>query len=75
MDKRDLWLNSQVGTHDPDTIEGDVSNLYRTIFKLEKTFGDFPVVHDMVLQVSRISLFPQMEIFKVKVILESIIPF
>ena len=52
LEKRDLWLSSQIGTHDPEVIDNDVTNLFRTVFKLEKTFNDIPVVRDMVVQVS-----------------------
>lgn len=40
MEKRDLWLNSQVGSFDPDDIENEMGTLYRIVYKLEKTFSD-----------------------------------
>lgn len=42
MDKRDLWLNSQVGSFDPDEIDSDVSNVYRIVQKLEKQLAEKP---------------------------------
>ncbi|KAM7353017.1 dynein heavy chain at 36C isoform 1-T1 [Cochliomyia hominivorax] len=42
MDKYDLWMNSQVGSFDPDEIDNDVANIYRIIQKLEKQMGDHP---------------------------------
>lgn len=41
-DKYDLWMHAQVGTHDPDKIEEEVGNIYRTVLKLEKAFFDRP---------------------------------
>lgn len=40
MDKHDLWMHSQVGSHDPEQIDDTVGTLYRTVFKLEKHFSD-----------------------------------
>lgn len=54
LEKRELWLKSQIGTHDPDVIDTDVSNLWRTVYKLEKTFNDVPLVKDLVTQVKTI---------------------
>jgi len=61
LEKREMWLSSQVGTHDPDTIDLDVSNLYRTIFKLEKTFNDQPIPKGLVVEVKEL-----IEVFKEK---------
>jgi dynein heavy chain len=61
MEKSQIWLNSQAGTHDPEVIENDVMNLFRTVFKLEKTFNDIPVVKELVLQIKG-----QIEAFKEK---------
>jgi len=41
-----------VGTHDPENIETDVMNLFRTVYKLEKTFADNEIVRELVAQVS-----------------------
>ncbi|XP_035712381.1 dynein heavy chain 7, axonemal-like [Folsomia candida] len=51
LEKKEVWLNSQVGTHDPELIENDVMNLWRTIIKLEKSFGDVPLVKELVVQI------------------------
>ncbi|XP_053674809.1 dynein axonemal heavy chain 7 [Anopheles nili] len=40
MDKHDLWMHSQVGSHDPEQIDDTVGTLYRTVYKLEKHFSD-----------------------------------
>ncbi|XP_055588743.1 dynein axonemal heavy chain 7 isoform X2 [Uranotaenia lowii] len=40
MDKYDLWMHSQVGSHDPEEVEDTVGGLYRTVYKLEKKFAD-----------------------------------
>ncbi|PSN56752.1 Dynein heavy chain 7 [Blattella germanica] len=45
--KHDLWMNSQVGSHDPDEIDTDVGTYYRTIYKLEKVFTEQPAVHGL----------------------------
>lgn len=42
LDKRNVWLKSQVGSHDPEEIESDVGQFYRNVYKLEKVFTDRP---------------------------------
>ncbi|CAH1117610.1 unnamed protein product [Phaedon cochleariae] len=42
LNKHDLWMKSQVGTHEPETIETDVGTCFRNIYKLEKIFTDKP---------------------------------
>lgn len=42
LDKYDLWMNSKVGSYDPDDIDTDTGMYYRNIYKLEKTFADRP---------------------------------
>lgn len=51
LDKYDLWMNSQVGTHDPEDIETDVALYYRTIYKLEKVFSDRPATQGLATTV------------------------
>lgn len=52
MEKKDLWLSSQVGSFDPDDIESEMGNLYRTILKLEKSFSDRPLTKQLAETVS-----------------------
>uniref|UniRef100_T1GJH0 Uncharacterized protein n=1 Tax=Megaselia scalaris TaxID=36166 RepID=T1GJH0_MEGSC len=42
VDKHNLWMNSQVGTYEPEDIENDVSQIYRIVQKLERQMGDHP---------------------------------
>ncbi|EDW55574.1 GM17246 [Drosophila sechellia] len=51
MDKWDLWMHSQVGSFDPDEIDGDVSNFYRVIQKLDKQMGDHPITMQLIQDV------------------------
>jgi len=52
ISKRDFWMNSQVGSHDPDEISSSVGTYYQTIYKLEKVFADQPAVKDLSYSVS-----------------------
>lgn len=52
MTKYDLWMNSKVGSFNPDDIDLDTSNLFRNIYKLEKTFSDVPAPRDLTSTVS-----------------------
>lgn len=52
LDKRDLWLKSKVGSHDPEEIETDVGQYYRNVYKLEKVFTDRPATHGLATTVS-----------------------
>jgi dynein heavy chain, axonemal len=40
MDKHDLWMHTQVGTYEPESIDDTIGNLYRAVIKLEKQFSD-----------------------------------
>lgn len=51
MDKYDLWMNSQVGSFDPDEIDNDVATIYRIIQKLEKQMGDHPTTMILIKDV------------------------
>lgn len=72
MDKYDLWMNSQVGSFDPDEIENDVANLYRVIQKLEKQMGDHPTTMLLIKDVIFLThicfdtLLNYFELFKIK---------
>ncbi|XP_050461697.1 dynein axonemal heavy chain 7-like [Cataglyphis hispanica] len=37
LDKYDKWMNSMIGTYNPEEIDNDVANYYRVIYKLEKS--------------------------------------
>ena len=51
-DRLEEWLHSPVGTHDPDVIAQEVAATSRTVYKLEKTFGDVPAARNVVVAVS-----------------------
>lgn len=36
----DLWMNSMIGSHDPEEIESETGTAYRTAYKLEKMFQE-----------------------------------
>ena len=36
---------------DPDTVENDIGNYWRALYKLEKTFGDNPNAQDVAVKV------------------------
>ncbi|XP_028047400.2 dynein heavy chain 7, axonemal [Monomorium pharaonis] len=40
LTKYDQWINSTVGTYNPEDIDNDVATYYRTIYKLEKAFQE-----------------------------------
>lgn len=42
IEKRDLWLNSQVGSFDPEDISNDINAIYEVILNLEQTFEEHP---------------------------------
>lgn len=42
IEKRDSWLNSQVGSFDPVDITSDILNIYEAVLKLEPIFEDSP---------------------------------
>lgn len=52
VDKHNIWMHSQVGTHDPDIIKNDVETIYRIMLKLEKSFADRPTTHKLAGNVS-----------------------
>jgi hypothetical protein len=54
ISRHHLWMNSQVGSHDPEEISTDVDTCYRTISKLEKAFAEQLVVKDLTSTVSTI---------------------
>ncbi|KAK3894851.1 hypothetical protein Pcinc_001424 [Petrolisthes cinctipes] len=50
-DRLEEWLHSPVGTHDPDVISQEVAATWRTVYKLEKGFGDIPAAKNVVTAV------------------------
>lgn len=42
------WLNGPLTSINPDKVEGDISNYWRSLYKLEKSFQDSP----MALQIA-----------------------
>lgn len=42
IEKRDLWLSSQVGSFDPGDIANDIGIIYEVILNLEQTFEENP---------------------------------
>ncbi|XP_025831878.1 dynein heavy chain 7, axonemal-like [Agrilus planipennis] len=51
LNKYDKWMNSRIGTSDPEEIESEVTQIYRNIYKLEKTFQDRPATYELALTV------------------------
>lgn len=51
LTKYELWMNSQVGSFDPEEIETDVGTYYRQIYKLEKVFSDRPATQGLATTV------------------------
>lgn len=52
IDKNNQWMNSTIGSYDPEDIETDVSQLYRNIYKLEKFFAEKPATRELATAVS-----------------------
>lgn len=52
LEKRDLWLNSQVGSHDPEEVETETGQYYRNVYKLEKVFVDRPATYELASNVT-----------------------
>ena len=51
MAKFDLWMNTRIGSFDPEEIETDAGNWYRTIYKLEKQFSEQPATRQLAQNV------------------------
>ncbi|XP_015440426.1 PREDICTED: LOW QUALITY PROTEIN: dynein heavy chain 7, axonemal [Dufourea novaeangliae] len=50
MTKHELWLQSMIGSYNPEDIDNDVGYAYRTIYKLEKSFQE-PDLRNLALSV------------------------
>ncbi|KAH0950776.1 hypothetical protein HN011_006322 [Eciton burchellii] len=50
LTKYDNWINSTIGTYDPEEIDNDVGMYYRIIYKLEKSFHE-PELRDLASDV------------------------
>ncbi|XP_041805973.1 dynein heavy chain 7, axonemal [Chelmon rostratus] len=42
LDQYEQWLHGPLSGVNPDKVEGDVGNYWRTLYKLEKSFSDVP---------------------------------
>ncbi|KAK0178126.1 hypothetical protein PV328_002104, partial [Microctonus aethiopoides] len=40
ISQHETWMGSMIGNHDPEVIENDSGNAYRTVSKLEKSFQE-----------------------------------
>ncbi|EGI62283.1 Dynein heavy chain 12, axonemal [Acromyrmex echinatior] len=50
LTKYDKWINSTIGSYNPEDIDNDVGTYYRIIYKLEKTFQE-PDVRELAATV------------------------
>ncbi|XP_075991785.1 dynein heavy chain at 36C [Anticarsia gemmatalis] len=51
LEKHHNWMSSRVGSHEPEDIEGDVSYFYKVVYKLEKSFQDYPETYRLAVSV------------------------
>lgn len=51
MAKFDLWMNTRIGSFDPEEIEQDAGTWYRSIYKLEKQFSEQPATRQLAQNV------------------------
>lgn len=47
------WLEGPLGSADPDFIEQEVGNVWRSFYKLEKQFKDTPLAQKIAAKVCR----------------------
>lgn len=47
MAKYDIWMNSRIGSFDPEEIDQDAGAWFRMIYKLEKQFQDQPATRGL----------------------------
>lgn len=55
IENRNLWLNSRIGSHDPEDIETKVGHFYRSLLKMEKAFSGKTTTQKLAQDVSRSS--------------------
>jgi len=48
-----MWMFGPMGAVDPDQVDNDAGNVWRNLYKLEKTFGDNPNPQKMAQTVSQ----------------------
>ena len=48
-----MWMFGPMGAVDPDQVDNDAGNVWRNLYKLEKTFGDDPNPQKMAKFVSQ----------------------
>jgi len=46
-----LWMNGPRSGIVPDDVESDIGTFYRNLFRLEKTFSEVPLAHQMASDV------------------------
>lgn len=63
MDKHELWMHTQVGTYEPESIDDTIGNLYRDVVKLEKQFSDSMNTQRLATGVSCSINFPHRETY------------
>ena len=49
-----MWMFGPMGTVDPDQVDNDAGNVWRNLYKLEKTFGENPAPQKMAKFVSQL---------------------
>ena len=50
-EKKHNWMTSKIGTFEPEEIDTDIGNYFRTVFKLEKVFIEHPAPRELATTV------------------------
>lgn len=58
IDKKEMWLSSEIGSYDPEVIDTEIGTTYRTLLKLEKNFSDRPLTKQITENVPTVFSFP-----------------
>lgn len=53
QEKQKMWMEGPFGDVDPDTVEADVGNIWRTLYKLEKSFSETPLPKEMAAKTKK----------------------